>query len=404
MTRILRIGVAAVALTALAVPAAAAPVDAPQLVSRADGRSGALANRRSVHPSISNSGRYVAFSSEATNLRKNGDPPIPSAYLRDTYRRRTTFVSDFANHVLVSSDSYLVLWDTGVGDTAAHEIYLKRRGWRRPRALPDLVRGLPPARDGLESHDLGSISGDNFSVAFTRQTSPSGPQPYVADLKARRLIPVIPPTGRPAPNGPSEGAEISSYGRVVLFTSQASNLVPGDTNGAPDAFVSNLETGEITLVDRTASGAPADRGAQAGAISQDGRYVTFNSPSAENGVRQVYLRDLVAGTTTAVSRRTGAGGALGNRDAGASSISGDGRRVVFATRATNLSHRQCSRSNVVLRDVRRSTTRVIRRPARLSRHCAMTEPAITGGYSRVAFTARGTVQRRTPQVYVARFR
>ena len=142
-------------------------------------------------------------------------------------------------------------------------------------------------------------------------------------------------------------------------------------------------------------------------MTYDGRYITFGSrsrdldPVATNGVRQVYLRDMATGTTTVVSRRTGAAGALGNGDAGVSTISVDGRLIAFATTARNLRRRPCSRSNIVLRDVRRSTTRLVRRPARLARHCSMTAPALATGRSRIAFVARGTVRR---QVYVARVR
>ena len=116
------------------------------------------------------------------------------------------------------------------------------------------------------------------------------------------------------------------------------------------------------------------------------------------------MRDMVTGKTIVVSRRAGAHGALGDRDAGASTIFYAGRYVAFATRARNLPHRPCSASNIVVRDMRRSTTRLIRRPERLARRCSMTAPAFAGGNYRVAFVARGTVHKRTRQVYVARTR
>jgi hypothetical protein len=81
-----------------------------------------------------------------------------------------------------------------------------------------------------------------------------------------------------------------------------------------------------------------------------------------------------------------------------------GRYVAFSTGARNVPHRPCSGSNIVVRDMRRLTTRLIRRPKRLSRRCTMTAPAFAGGNYRVAFVARGTVHKRTKQVYVARTR
>jgi hypothetical protein len=174
--------------------------------------------------------------------------------------------------------------------------------------------------------------------------------------------------------------------------------------------VADLETGAISLVDRTAAGSPGDAGAEVEAVDLFGRHITFGSrsrdldPAATNGVRQVYVRDMLMGKTTVVSRGGGASGALGNRDAGASTIFYAGRYIAFATRATNLPHRPCSASNLVVRDMQRLTTKLIRRPERLSRRCSMTAPAFAGGNSRVGFVARGTVHRRTRQVYVARTR
>jgi hypothetical protein len=407
MTRILHTGVVALMLTVLTVPAAAARSDAPRLVSRADGRSGALANRAALSPNVSGSGRYVTFWSDATNLsRKNQGVAVPTGYLRDTYRHRTFFLAPFTNRVFISAESGHLVWGTGGGDLTDQEIYVKLREKRKVRALPDLVDGLAPARQPYEYHELNSISATGQQVAFVRQAPPAEPELLVADLPSRRLISVTRRLGYAAPHG----ARLSSDGRFVAFTSETPDLVPGDTNGKPDAFVADLETGAISLVDRTAAGVPGNAGAEVEAIDLFGRYITFSSrsrdldPAATNGVRQVYMRDMKTGKTTVVSRRSGAHGALGNRDAGASTIFYAGRYIAFATRATNLSHRPCSASNIVVRDMRRLTTRLIQRPERLSRRCSMTAPAFAGGNYRVAFVARGTVHKRTRQVYVARTR
>jgi hypothetical protein len=407
MTRILHTGVVALMLAVLAAPAAAAPSDAPRLVSRADGRTGARANRAALDPNVSGSGRYVSFWSDATNLsRKNQGVSVPTGYLRDTYRRRTIFLAPFTNRVLISQESGILAWGTGGGDLTDQEVYVKPRLKRKVRALPDLVDGLAPARQPYEYHELNSISATGERVAFVREAPPAEPELLVADLPSRTLISVTRRLGYAAPFG----ARLSGDGRYVAFTSETPDLVPGDTNGKPDAFVADLETGAISLVDRTAAGAPRDAGAEVEAIDLFGRYITFGSrscdldPAASNGVRQVYMRDMLTGKTIVVSRRAGAAGALGDRDAGASTIFYAGRYIAFATRARNLPHRPCSGSNIVVRDMRRLTTRLIRRPERLSRRCTMTAPAFAGGNYRVAFVARGTVRKRTKQVYIARTR
>src|SRR5262249_54250289 len=72
---------------------------------------------------------------------------------------------------------------------------------------------------------------------------------------------------------------ISADGNLVAFTSFATNLVPGDTNGLNDVFVRNVALGTTTRVNVTSAGAQALGGNSGGgvAISPDGRWVAFGS-------------------------------------------------------------------------------------------------------------------------------
>ena len=98
-----------------------------------------------------------------------------------------------------------------------------------------------------------------------------------ATLQAVSLAdPSLSPPGTTA-NGESWGHAISSNGRYVAFYSYASNLVPGDTNGNPDAFRKDLVTGEIVRVSTDPQGNQAVYGSGQGiSISADGRYVAFD--------------------------------------------------------------------------------------------------------------------------------
>ena len=99
---------------------------------------------------MSGSGRYVTFSSDATNLsRKNQGVAVPSGYLRDTYRHRTVFLSPFTNRVLISAESDTLALGTGGGGLTDQEIYVGPRLTRKARALPDLVGRLAPAPSTL---------------------------------------------------------------------------------------------------------------------------------------------------------------------------------------------------------------------------------------------------------------
>src|SRR4029079_13004604 len=109
----------------------------------------------------------------------------------------------------------------------------------------------------------------------------------------------------------SNAPAINADGRWVAFVSGATNLVPGDTNGAPDVFVHDRQTGTTTRASVGPGGAEAIfdtsyRGGQV-SISADGRRVAFESPfhnlvtGDTNGVYDVFVRDTQAGTTTRVS-------------------------------------------------------------------------------------------------------
>jgi Tol biopolymer transport system component len=146
-------------------------------------------------------------------------------------------------------------------------------------------------------------------------------------------------TGGSAGNGRSFVPAISGDGRFAAFYSDASNLVAGDRNDSRDVFVNDRQTGETTRMSVDSSGAEANDDSFAPAISADGRFVTFSSAATNlvagdtNGVDDVFVRDRQAGTTTRVSV---ASGSEANSGSYSPSISADGRYVAFLSDATNL--------------------------------------------------------------------
>ncbi len=141
-------------------------------------------------------------------------------------------------------------------------------------------------------------------------------------------------------NGNSNGGSLSADGRYVSFSSDASNLVPGDTNGKKDAFVRDRTTGRTICTSVDPTGAPGNDFSFGLRMSADGRFVGIGS-LATNLIAghtvpgpQVYLRDLLTGTTELIS--VGIAGQLPNSDGTGFSISADGRFVAFSSRSTNL--------------------------------------------------------------------
>ena len=137
----------------------------------------------------------------------------------------------------------------------------------------------------------------------------------------------------------SKNQSVSADGRYVVFTSNASNLVSGDTNGRSDVFVRDLVNGVTTRVNVSNSGVQANDNVnnanfQGAAISSTGRYVAFTSRATNlidgqtTSHAQVYMHDRSTGATTIVSKKSD--GTLANKDvAGVYGVSDDGRFVVW---------------------------------------------------------------------------
>jgi Tol biopolymer transport system component len=146
----------------------------------------------------------------------------------------------------------------------------------------------------------------------------------------------MPPGRRATVN--SDNAQFSADGRYVVFESDASNLVAGDSNGAYDVFVKDLQSGAIQRVSTDAAGAQGNGHSTNARFSADGRYVVFKAiPSNlvagdSNSASDVFVKDLQSGAIQRVS--SDAAGAQGNGGSSNAQFSADGRYVVFESAPT----------------------------------------------------------------------
>lgn len=137
---------------------------------------------------------------------------------------------------------------------------------------------------------------------------------------------------------------ISGDGRYVTFHSNATNLVAGDTNGVQDIFVHDRNTGATTRVSVNSDGTQANGSSAVPTLSADGRYVLFRSdatnlvPNDTNGATDVFVHDRETALTIRVS--VDSNGVQGNGTSslfiGTPHISLDGRFATFNSLATNL--------------------------------------------------------------------
>lgn len=195
--------------------------------------------------------------------------------------------------------------------------------------------------------DNPSISADGRYVAFTSAASNLVPgdtngstDVFVHDRLTGQTIRVSVDSGGNQANSYCGTRSISDDGRHVAFWTNASNLVPADTNNCADGFVHDRATGQTTRVNVDSSGSEANEECRTLSMSGDGRFVAFSTvadnmvPGDSNGYEDAFVHDRVTGQTTRVS--VGSGGIQGNLPSWDPALSSDGRYVVFQSAAKNL--------------------------------------------------------------------
>jgi Tol biopolymer transport system component len=190
---------------------------------------------------------------------------------------------------------------------------------------------------------------------------------------------------------------ISADGRYVAFSSDASNLVPGDTNGKSDVFVRDRKLNRTTRVSVSSSGHQANGQSFDPAISANGRYVAFESNASNlphgDGASQVFVRDLKLHKTTMVS--VAPNGEAPDNESYSPAISANGRYIAFVSRADLVSHggggQPRNIPDVFVRDQKRGKTRLVSvsSSGRQSNNQSFS-PAISANGRYVAFESRAT--------------
>mgnify|MGYP000334810843 CR=1 FL=1 len=344
------------------------------------GPGGARGNSGSYAPSVSASGRFVAFESFASTLVAGDTNNAYDVFLRDRQAGRTSrlslgpgatqgdaesrFPSISANGrytAFQSRASNLVPGDTN----GLTDVFLRDR---QAGATHRLSLG-PGDRQGNGDSENPAISADGRFVAFQSLASNLVPgdtngvtDVFVRDQQAgttRRVS--LGPGGRQG-NDVSYSPSISANGRFVAFHSGAGDLVLSDTNGAYDIFVRDRQTSATRRISLGPSGVQADGDSYFASISGDGRFVAFESfatnlvPGDTNGTTDLFVHDRQTGTTRRVS--LGPGGRQANGESLSAAISADGSFIAFMSSAHNLVPNDTNGTfDVFVRDRQANTTR-----------------------------------------------
>ncbi len=273
------------------------------------GAGGAQGDRSSLHPALSGDGELIVFASNASNLVAGDTNGATDIFVRDLESKRTRRVSvssagaesdDVSIRPVISEDGKLVVFES-------------------------LATNLAPGDANATAPGLGPM--DMFAH----------------DLKKGRTELV---SAGPSQAGGNEGSftglqpAISADRRFVGFDSFASDLVAGDGNASFDTFVRDLKKDRTRLVSLSSDGAQGDAGSGFPSLTRDGRHVAFASdasnlvPGDTNGGSDIFVRDLKRDKTERVS--VSSGGAEGISFSEGPSIAANGSAVVFDSVASNL--------------------------------------------------------------------
>lgn len=359
MTRFSKMGlVFAVSVTAL-VGASAAHADTGLTTLVSISSTGVQGNATSAfQPFVSADGRFVAFTSEATNFVLGDTNFAADGFVRDRLTGATSRVSVSSTGAEgdagggagpISADGRFVAFASGstnlvAGDTnGAYDVFVNDR----LTGVTERVSLSSSGEQADRSSSPDSISADGRFVAFgsdatnlVSDDTNARSDIFVHDRMTGETTRVSVSSLGEQANDTSQIGKISSDGRFVAFYSFATNLV-GDANGfAPDVYVHDLSTGTTERVSVSSTGAQGDSSSFTPSISADGRFVAFASFATNlvagdtNGNVDIFVRDRASATTERVSLSTA--GIQGNDRSDVPSISADGTRVAFESYASTL--------------------------------------------------------------------
>lgn len=331
----------------------------------------------SWYPSISADGRYIAFFSNASNLVSDDTNDMFDVFVHDRQTGQTNRVSvasdgtqanDMSEHpsASISANGRYVAFSSPASNLISGDTNQARDIFVHDQQTGQTNR-VSVASDGTQANGYSwdtSISADGRYLAFfsyatnlVNGDTNNGADVFVHDRQTGQTSRVSVASSGTQGNGDSFSPSISADGRYVAFSSIADNLVSNDINEVQDIFVHDRQTGQTSRISVASDGTQGNDDSEQPAISfsVDGRYVTFHSYANNlvsgdtNDAVDIFVHDRQTGQTSRVS--IAADGTQGNGRSSAPVISANGSYVAFSSDASNLiSDDTNDRTDVFVRD------------------------------------------------------
>ena len=274
-------------------------------------------------------GRWVAFTSQASNLVLPDVAGTNDVYLRDRLTGTTTRVRSNGIAVDVTPDGRLLSYTHFPGLIGA---------------VVDLVSDVETALSAAPLRSTGGrFSSDGGYLLYMRGDDAGG---GVREAWRRELSSATDDLVSATFSGPPNTAmafpgHLSAGGFVATFTTVDPNIVPGDLNAKNDAFYKDYGFGFTDRYSVDGFGGELPQDSNAGAVTPDTRYFLFTSmaaavPEDTNGTWDLYVADRFLGELRRAS--VSSSGEQGNASTPTLNawISDDGSRVIYDSFASNL--------------------------------------------------------------------
>lgn len=327
------------------------------------GSSSLEGDSSSFHVNLSENGRYATFQSFANNWH----PDDPNTFKQDVFLRdeltnetiQITFGEDDSFDATISADGRFVAFTSYAGDLVPNDnnttsiwirdgldvfLYDSQTGGFSRVSLTDRSQEIKGNSIGIITPDGNYIvflsNGNN--VIYGVENGPKNPALYIRNWRTGEIKRITHELNNPTgfPNGELGNISVSHDNRYIVYTAEASNLVPNDNNGESDIFLYDQQSGITKRISEPSPGINANGASNKAQISDNGEYIAFHStatnlvPNDTNGEMDVFVYTIATGEIELISISTA--GVQGNGLSREPSICANGRFIAYTTAANNL--------------------------------------------------------------------